>query len=140
MKYKGYNFRKVKTLGYRMSNCDKYVDGTDIDSRYLVWVKISDCVEVGRASWLSSRSEYSLVSAQKCSKILPLTGHSLTNMAYGTTKLDHLNKIALTPIYLVLDGKCYQAISKSYEKYQKLTGVSLNEKFGWNYWIKSKWR
>ena len=128
MKFDGFNFRLNKFIAFRdpqpgdlyskdlLMNCE----GEQIRDNYCVWVRMKDCPEVSRASDLRTGQEYRIVDPKLCNKIIPITGHSLTNMAYGVPKVDYYRKLIVRPMYLAYDGKSYQAVFNSNRAYLKL--------------------
>ena len=129
MKFDGMNFRLNRKIAFRDPQPgDVYSkdivgmdwEGRQIPDNYCVWVRLKDCPEVSRASDLKTGREYSIVSPKLCKKIIPITGHSLTNMAYGVPKVDHDRKLIVRHMYLAYDGKCYQAVFESSRAYLKV--------------------
>lgn len=127
MIFKGYYFRRSKTMTFRTAQPgDVYSmglyndkEGDPIPDNYCVFMWLKDCPEVSRASWLETHKEYSIVSPEKCSKIIPVTGHSLTNMAYGVAKVSHVERLIKIPVYLAYDGECYTAVINNEKDYYK---------------------
>ena len=80
--FDGMRFRRRYDLEWRYAKAyDKYVDGRVIPSNYAVFFR------------------------KKTGKDIPLTGHGLTNKAYGEERGTGSKRS--TPIFLSLDGKVY---------------------------------
>lgn len=107
MKWDGMNFRLERRIGFRMARPgDTYVgkrhDGEQIDPRYCVFVRRRDCDPVDvRGIWYPETAK----------KTIPLTGHSLTNMAYGAwrEKKHPFGQFSTWEcnVYLAYDGRCF---------------------------------
>jgi hypothetical protein len=123
MKYDGMDFQLARHLTFRAATeSDKTLDGDPIPSNYVVFVPFSKCPEVGR-----EKLDTGLVRVVRDPKGVPgvpLTGHSLTNMAYGQWRKsniprwvwkqsngDRVKVWAVTswtcPVYLAYNGRVY---------------------------------
>lgn len=102
MRFDGLEFTRRKDLGCRDSRSDEtYVDGSFIANNYTVFVKIADCRVRKRGN---GRRYYDAINAPMA---FPLTGHSLTNMAYGVSY--QYEGEVYVPVYLAYKGKVYRA-------------------------------
>jgi len=102
MKFNGYNFKKRSDLAFRGSrDGDQYVNSEQVDDHYLVFMRAKDCkayqVIDDKRVYLSAIPEsyddliddtkpYHLDIKEEGLALLPITGHSRTNMAYGVFK------------------------------------------------------
>lgn len=106
MKIGGYQFRKSKTLSFRMAKeGDTYKDGTPVPANYVVIVKVKDCVVV------ESTPTKTTINTENAKAISDMTGHSYTNMVYGAwktkTRFDGNLTYSQMTIYKVVDGQVY---------------------------------
>lgn len=93
MIYKGYKFRKSRTV----------VSMPNLDSEKKNYVAFGKVYKEGQAPASAIQTQYQWPSRSPVyAKYIPLSGHSLTNMAYGKDGR----------IYLMLDGKFYTAKMK----------------------------
>jgi len=101
MKRKGIRFRRAKHLGYRMAKeGDTYTNGEQIDDNYCVIVRIEECE--------TYEKEGRLYYEPKDAPSVDLTGHSRTNMVYGTRRTYRNKRYDTRSVYWVEDGIVYR--------------------------------
>lgn len=81
MRYKGFDFKRNKNLAYRQGNPETDVDGDGqpVEWNYVAIVKMKDC----RLYEKDGLTYYDASEAP----MIPIDGHSRTNMVYGPTKV-----------------------------------------------------
>jgi hypothetical protein len=127
MKFKGFNGKLAKNLGYRESiQGDVYLDGTPVHQNYTVIVKKNDCRHY------ENEFGQKFYDPEGVSAIKDMTGHSRTNLIYGAWKKRKVNEITgntvemddgrrtfittgeyfQCTVYFVLKGQVYRASMK----------------------------
>jgi len=117
VRFDGKSFRRSTHFTFRNPRPGEcYVDGKPIDPRYCVFVRIADC-EMKNGCYVR----------ESASKILPLTGHGLTNMAFGPwykrkTPFGPVQERWECRIYLAYDGRVYTHTHRSDKRPTKAPG------------------
>ena len=105
MKRKGINFRRTNHLGYRYpKKGETYINGEEIDRRYIVIVPLKDCE-------INENNRYNPEDAEP----IPMKGHSRTNMVYGQRRTYKNKPYDTQAIYWVEDGFVYHGTTQIWE-------------------------
>lgn len=103
---KGIRVRKSNALCFRdVEEGDRYSTGRHkgepMPKHYCVFVRLRDCPVV------RVRDDGVNIVEPKGVRGVPISGHSRSNMAYGTVRTDTFSGLRYTPVYWAEDGRVF---------------------------------